>query len=112
MATLLAIFGLVCFSYGAIGLVFLAFAPDLAASRVFGRMLTGKLDPTPRNKAMMLLSALFAGAYLTFFALRDYVPGTMAVVCLVAVMVAVAREQGRAHAARESGDGTPGTRPH
>jgi hypothetical protein len=110
MTTFLTIFGLVYFSYGAVGLLFVAFAPDLASSRVFGRMLTGKLEPTTRNKVMMLLMTVFFGAYITFFALRNYIPGIMAMVCFMAIMTAVAREQGRARAARESGEALPGTR--
>ena len=102
MTTLFTIFGLVYFSYGAVGLLFVAFAPDLAASRVFGRLLTGKLEPTTRNKVMMLLWTMFFGAFFTFFALRELIPGVMAAVCFMAVSVAMAREQGRARAVREA----------
>lgn len=100
METFGIVLGIVAFSYGVIGLVFLAFAPDLLASPFFGRrLLTGRLEASHRNKAMMLLFYLFFGACFALTKAGYLVPGLMALAGLIAVTIAA----GRAHsAAREA----------
>ena len=100
MDNLVIVLGLAAFSYGVAGLLFLAFAPDLAASRIFGpRFLTGRLEASHRNKAMMLLVYLFSGACFALTKAGYLVPGVMAFVGFIAVATASARALGAARAA-------------
>lgn len=50
--------------YGAAGLLALWLVPELANSRLYGRVVTGRLPPTHRNRAMMLLHQLLGGAFI------------------------------------------------